>query len=110
MHGMGSKRERRGGERGEYIAQGRQRFASFQAIRIVAGAEFRKTRQSIGDSFDRTKPGGPRPDGRKKGWQKGGGDFVAPVAEQTSQANAKHGTVKPACTSCIRRFVGIHAG
>ena len=73
---MSSKRERRGGERGECVAKGRERLASFQAIRVITGAEFRKTRQPIGDAFNRSKPGGPGTDGCKKGWKKGGGDFV----------------------------------
>src|SRR6516162_8719330 len=107
---MSSKRERRGGERGECVAKGRERLASFQAIRVITGAEFRKTRQPIGDAFNRSKPGGPGTDGCKKGWKKGGGDFVAPVTEETGDANAKHGAVKPACGSLSCRFVGIHAG
>src|SRR5258708_34691895 len=84
-----------GGERGESVAEDGEGLPAFQPIGVVAGSKFCEAGEAVGDAFDGAEPDRARADGGQECGEHGGGGFMAPVAEQASEADAEDGAVEP---------------
>ncbi len=92
---MSGKCKRRRCQRRKGIPKHRQRLPLLQLVRVMPGAQLRKTRKPVGNPLNRAQPSRPCADCRQKRRQNRGGNFVAPVAEQAGHAHTQHGAVQP---------------
>jgi len=95
MVGVSSKRERRRRKSGESVAKDGEWLTAFQAIGVMTRGEFREAGEAVSNTFNRAKPRRACANGREKRGQDRSGRFVAPVAEEAGEANAKDRAVEP---------------
>src|SRR5215469_1721523 len=98
--GVRSQTERCRAQRRKRVAKYGEGLAALHPVGVVAGDELCDTRQTVGHALDDPEPRRPCANRCKKSRQHRRGCFVAPVAKQAGEANAKNGAAEPGLFFC----------
>ena len=85
---MRARRRRR-----EHVRRNHQRLAPVQPVGPVARGKFGEAGKPVGRAFDRAQPARPRAQRDQQPRQHRRRHLVRPVASQTGQPRAQHGTI-----------------
>src|SRR5712692_1807615 len=95
MVGLRGEGEGGGRKRGEGVPKYGEWFSLLQPVGEMSSRQFCEAGETVGNAFDGAEPGRSRANGREERRQDCRGGFVAPVAEEAGEADAKDGAVEP---------------